>query len=154
MRVSFDPATPELASQLLARGVRRSDCLEAARLGFPAISTALHDSLVFSEISIAASTKHGVACIFGVSRRSVLSDVGTIWLVAHTDIEKYAVRFLKETHLKLNLLMEYYPRLENIIDVDNIQTIKWLEWLGFTVDKTQVVRTRTGFPFYRFWKEA
>jgi len=154
MKVTFRPATPADANALLMRGVRRSDCLEAARLGFPRIADALHDSLVFSEFSAAAYTKNGVACIWGVSRLSLLSPVGTIWLVAHDDIEKYAVRFLKESRAKLALLMEYYPRLENVIDVDNTMTMRWLEWLGFSVDKGRPLKSATGFPFYRFWKEA
>lgn len=154
MRVSFVPADTCSVGDMCRRGLRPCDELELRRIGCADPYLGLWDSVQASEVAIAAYTPRGVACILGVCRSSLLADTSTIWLLAHRDIERYAVRFLKECQRVLALLLAHYGRLENHIDVDNVKTIAWLEWLGFTVDRSKTVQSPMGFPFYHFWKEA
>ena len=139
---------------LCKRGMRPADELEVLRMGFPDPYLALYEGIENSEVALAAYTDQGVACVLGVSKPSLLSSDGTIWLLAHEDIERYAVRFLKESRRVLAHLMGAYPRLENFVDVDNASTIRWLAWLGFSFDKDAPIKSPMGFPFYHFWKEA
>lgn len=136
------------------RGLRACDVRELQRVGCADPYMALLGSVCASEVAMAAYTGRGVACILGVAKPSLLGSSATIWLLAHDDIERYAVRFLKECRRVLALLLAEYGRLENYIDVDNLKTIAWLEWLGFTVDRAKTVQSPMGFPFYHFWKEA
>jgi len=154
LRVEFVPANEQAVGDMCRRGLRECDVLELRRIGCADPYLALLMSVEASEVAMAAYTPRGVACVLGVARPSLLAPTATIWLLAHGDIERYAVRFLKECKRVLALLLAHYGRLENCIDVDNVKTIAWLEWLGFTVDRDSVVQSPMGFPFYRFWKEA
>jgi len=154
LRVEFVPAGELAVGDMCRRGLRACDVRELQRIGCADPYLALLGSVEASEIAMAAYTPRGVACLLGVARPSLLAPTAIIWLLAHDDIGRYAVRFLKECQRVLALLLAHYGRLENCIDVDNVKTIAWLEWLGFTVDRTRTVQSPMGFPFYRFWKEA
>lgn len=137
------------------RGMRRADELEVLRMG--RISDpylALAEGVEESEVSLAAYTDHGVACLVGVYKASLLGREGYIWLLGHSDLERYAVRFLKESRRVLAALLADYTLLENYVDAENTLTLRWLEWLGFTIDRDAPIITPMGYPFYHVWKEA
>lgn len=155
MKVDFFSADARSVGDMCRRGMRPCDERELRRIGCVDPYLALWNSVQASDIAIAAYTPRGVACLLGVCRPSLLSaGAANIWLLAHPDIERYSVRFLKECRRVLALLLARYGRLENHIDADNVKTIAWLEWLGFTVEKTRIVMSPMGFPFHHFWKEA
>jgi len=154
LKVEFVPAGETAVGDMCRRGLRACDVLELGRCGCADPYLALHLSVDASEVALAAYTPQGVACLLGVAKPSLLAPTATIWLLAHDDIERHAVRFLKECRRVLALLLGHYGRLENYIDVDNVKTIAWLEWLGFTVCKERTILSPMGFPFYHFWKEA
>lgn len=155
MNVSFKPADLADVEALRQRGMRQADVREVLRMGRVADPfVALAEGVQESEVALAAYTPRGIACVIGVYRPSLLGLDGTIWLLGHDDLEKYAVRFLKESRRVLRHLTASYSRLENYVDVENTLTIRWLEWLGFTIDRGSPVKTPTGFPFYHVWKEA
>lgn len=154
MNVRFKNADMDDVRALCLRGMRRADELEALRIGVSDPYQALLESMLDSEEALAAYTDNGVACLVGVSKNSLLGDSGVIWLLGHTDLEKYAVRFLKESRRVLNTLLRNYRLLENYVDAENTLTLRWLEWLGFTIDRDTPIKTAMGFPFYRVWKEA
>lgn len=115
---------------------------------------AVLESVLDSEVAVAAYTANGIACLLGVARPSLVAEDARIWLIGHEDCERYAVRFLKESRHVLRCLEDAYPRLENWVDRDNAATLRWLEWLGFNIDRENPVITPMGFPFYHVWKEA
>ena len=154
MNVSFKPADMDDVGALCRRGMRAADEREVMRMGLADPYMALVEGLEDSELALAAYTDHGIACMIGVARPSLLGDSHVIWLLGHDDLEKYAVRFLKESRRVLSRILAAYPRLENYVDADNAATIRWLEWLGFSFDKDHPLTSPMGFPFYRFWKEA
>lgn len=155
MNVSFKNADMADVEALRQRGMRRADVREVLRMGRVSDPyLALAEGVAESDVALAAYTPHGIACIVGVYKHSLLGSDGTIWLLGHDDLEKYAVRFLKESRRVLHHLTMACARLENYVDVDNTLTLRWLEWLGFTIDRDKPVTTPMGYPFYHVWKEA
>ena len=140
---------------LCKRGMRPADELEVLRMGrLSDPYLALAEGVQESEVSLAAYTDNGIACIVGVYRGSLLGDARYIWLLGHTDLEKYAVRFLKESRRVLASFLAGYSLLENYVDAENVLTLRWLEWLGFTIGRDKPITTPMGYPFYHVWKEA
>ena len=154
MNVNFKLADMEDVKAMCKRGLRRADELEALRMGETDPYQALAEGVRESDVALAAYTKHGIACIVGVYKDSLIGDDAMIWLLGHQDLEKYAVRFLKESRRVLAQFLTDYKLLENYVDADNALTLRWLEWLGFTVDRDKPIKTVMGHPFYRVWKES
>jgi hypothetical protein len=70
------------------------------------------------------------------------------WACFTTAIDKYPIPFLRGAMAWMRgvdgLLMNY-------VDARNDATIRWLKWLGFTVDDPEPYGIN-GEPFHRFWK--
>lgn len=139
---------------LCLRGMRRADELEVLRMGLPDPYQAMLESVLDSRVALAAYTDRGIACVVGVSKPSLLGDDACIWMLGHQDLEKYSVRFLKESRRVLAQILENYRLVENYVDAENTLTLRWLEWLGFTIDRDKPIKTLMGYSFYRVWKEA
>lgn len=154
MKVEFKRATAEDVGAMCRRGMRRADEIEALRMGFPDPYLALLDSVQDSAVALAAYTPNGIACLVGAYEPSLLSDGAHIWLIGSEDLERYKVRFMKESRVILDALLGKYAKLENWVDADNTGTLCWLEWLGFTIDRASPITTMMGYPFYHVFKEA
>jgi hypothetical protein len=155
LNVRFKRADMDDVGALCKRGMRRADELEVLRMGrLNDPYLALAEGVMESDAVLAAYTDNGIACIVGVHKFSVLGDHGVIWLLGHDDLERYAVRFLKESRRVLSSFLGRYSMLENFVDAENVLTLRWLEWLGFTIDKDKPITTPLGYPFYHVWKEA
>jgi len=78
-------------------------------------------------------------CMFGVARNNLLSDTGSLWLLATEDIKKRDVyiTFLKESKTYIKELQKDFKTLTNYVHSDNIVSIKWLKWLGAEFEEPQ-----------------
>lgn len=74
-------------------------------------------------------------CVMGVNG-SVLSTVGYPWIIPHVNVNKHKWMFLKGCRPWLKYLLSKYETLENSVDARNKKAVRWLKWLGFTVDPT------------------
>lgn len=153
MRVDFRPATEADAILFDVVGFRPADAREARRLGFTPGELLLR-SVRDSAVSVTALADGEVQSIFGVSDAGLLGGVGIVWMVAHSFVECVPLAFLRHCRRFLRVFLEYYPRLENIVDAENSVTIGWLKHMGFTVNTDHVVMTPLGYPFHHFWMEA
>lgn len=153
MKVEFRPATESDAIAFDAVGFREADAREARRLGF-APGELLLRSVRDSAVSVAGLADGEVQSIFGVSDAGLLGGIGIVWMVAHAFVERVPLAFLRHCRRFLRVFLEYYPRLENIVDAENAVTIGWLKHMGFVVETDRAVVTPLGYPFHRFWMEA
>lgn len=91
------------------------------------------------------------ACIFGVARRSLISPVGVPWLLA-TDLMDTVPRIVaKESRTYFKRIQAAFPVLENHVLAENVQTVRWLRWLGFDMEEPAPYGA-FGAPFIRFGK--
>ena len=89
--------------------------------------------------------------IFGVSRKSFLSEIGMIWFLGTDDLEKIWFSFGKETHAVIQMFLKNYERLENWAAFDNKKTLGWLKKNGFQIESPQPYGVY-GEKFCYFWQ--
>lgn len=92
-------------------------------------------------------------CAFGIGQRTLLDDVGVPWLLGTPDIRKHARIFLTVSKTWIGNEAKKYSRLENWVDARHTRAVKWLKWLGFTVDDPTPHGIK-GMPFHRFHMEG
>lgn len=76
-------------------------------------------------------------CMFGFNATEVLGQRATVWMLATNDLEKIQKRFLRNCRRFVEIMLEFYPYLENWVHTDNKKSIQWLKFLGATVEKAQ-----------------
>jgi len=86
--------------------------------------------------------------ICGMSSNSVW---GVPWMLATESITEWGKPFIKEGIIVVDEMLKIRRQLTNYIDSRNTKSIKWLQFIGFTVafDAPQMVN---GEIFYRFWR--
>ena len=94
-----------------------------------------------------------VAVVWGVWAPGVFSDNAYAWLLGTEVIERSPVIVARHTRRELRKLMRRYPYLENWVDNDNTFSKKWLQWLGFTIEKPEPMGC-SGELFCHFYKDV
>lgn len=74
-----------------------------------------------------------VAAISGLSKTSWLSEWACPWLLCSDVIRQHPKVFLRETKRQTYEWLERHLILRNFVHVDHSRSIRWLEWLGFTI---------------------
>lgn len=134
----------------IANNMREADRQECMAMAGKGPLTALYDSL---RVSVAAWTGFvdlEPICMFGVSPRSILGDVGSPWLLGTDKIAENALSFLRRNKAYVQRMLDIFPVLENFVDARNHLSIIWLVWLGFTIERPAVVCGVERRPFFRF----
>ena len=94
----------------------------------------------------------GVAvAIFGVAPHG---DWGIPWLLATESIGGWGKEFLPMSKVAADEMLELYPQQSNYVDSRNEKSIKWLEYIGYTIGGTEDTCVLNGETFYRFWRYA
>jgi len=83
--------------------------------------------------------------LFGASSSA---EGGLVWMVSTPTIERYPLRFLRRCRAFVDLLQHTYGVLHNYVDARNAIHIRWLRWLGFTLEGPFPYGVR-GLPFYK-----
>jgi len=86
-------------------------------------------------------------CIFGVSALSLLDGTGVPWLLGTEGLD---AKFLIKGKAIVRLLQKEFPNMVNYVHVDNKKSIRWLKWVGFTIDSPAPFG-KEGEMFHRFW---
>jgi hypothetical protein len=73
----------------------------------------------------------------GICPRTILGNTASIWLLSSLELDKVQHTFIKRSKWFINLMLEYYPVLENWVDVNNLKAIKWLSFCGAIMKKPQ-----------------
>ena len=125
MIVDFVPLKPEHAA--IAPHLRQQDIDEIhAACDWP-VDVAIAYSIAHSERGFTAILDGKICAVFGVHQ-------GVIWLVGTDDIEKHPVAFYRHSKKIFPFLKAGYPLLENFVHVNNTLSLRWLQWLGFTIE--------------------
>lgn len=93
-----------------------------------------------------------VAFIGGVSPAN-LAGRRAPWLIGSHVLDLNPAVFIRYCVEKMPEVRAAYPWLENYVDARADHTIRWLKWLGFTVEDPApygILRR----PFHRFWMKA
>lgn len=93
-------------------------------------------------------------CAFGVlsDPRQPLSDLAFPWFRGTTRIKGHETAVLRIGRRVLDGILGKYGHLRNVVDASARDTIRWLEWMGFTVEPAIVYLPPYGDqPFRRYF---
>ena len=93
-----------------------------------------------------------ILAIFGVAP-SIREGIGHPWLLGTDGLARCRHVLLRQPQQYLEKMHALFPVLQNFVDVRNTQSVRWLAWLGFSVDPTPVRLGPFSMPFYSFHKE-
>jgi len=123
------------------RHADREEAWAAARLEPEA---ALRLSLAASPLAWTGRVDGRPECMFGVGAG------GIPWLLGSDAVERYATGFLRRNRPYVTRMLETFGHLSNWVDARNTASIRWLRWLGFTIEAPRPFGP-SNLPFHPFW---
>ena len=126
MTIDFVPLRPEHAA--IAPHLRLQDIHEIHASCDCPVHAAVAYSISHSEKGYAAYLNGKLCAVFGVHN-------GTIWLVGTEEIARHPIAFFRHSRKIFNKLKEGYSLLDNFVHVSNTLSLRWLRWLGFTIEQ-------------------
>ena len=112
---------------------------------------ALHIPLRYDDgETYTALYKDEPVCMFGVVGVGYEDgfSYGNIWMLGSHVIDKHKKKFVRISRDMCDYLCERFDLVENVVPIDHIATIKWLDSMGFAFSETPVVIN--GFECLRF----
>lgn len=150
--LQFRPCEPGDAAALAAV-LREGDRREIAALGITDVEWALRQSVASSTYARTALTNGKMACIFGVSPRSIVYGIGSPWMLGSDEVTRYGFTFVREVGRQLQGMLKVYPILENWVHAENAPAVRWLRRAGFTLEPAAPYGVN-GAPFHHFYMRA
>lgn len=115
---------------MIAEDMRDSDREEIWASHHYTPVTGLATSFKNSVICLTVEDKGKPIAMFGVVPVTFLGREGSVWLLATKDFCKVSKKFLKRSRAFVKAMLGYYPHLMNMVDVRNLESVKWLKWCG------------------------
>lgn len=140
--------------EALATGLRACDRAEvlAATGRAPDVGT-LQRCVDSSVLLWVATVESRLVCIFGVGALSVLTGLGSPWLLGTDLLDKHSRTLLRMCRRYVAEMLAVFPHLVNFVDARNTRSITWLRWLGFEIQQAEPFGAQ-GLPFHRFEMRA
>lgn len=140
------PATAEHIDAI-AETIRQADCDECWAGGAMTARDALKLSLAGADLALTWSVDGVPAAIGGITGRR---ESATIWLLTTDLVDVHRRQFLADSRMAFDAAKRDYDLLFNFVDVRNRRAIRWLKWLGFTIEAPQPYGP-FGNLFHFFW---
>ena len=90
--------------------------------------------------------------VLGLAIRNFLSGVGVPWLLSAKQALNHKRQFLILAKPFIDEMLKTCPKLVNNVYAGSTLSIRWLQWLGFTVEPAMPIES-TGEMFHRFYME-
>lgn len=145
-------ASQELIDKMKGR-LRHSDELECGASCGKRGDDAMQESYNLSEACWVGISNGLPVCVFGVVRTSILSNTGVPWLLATPEFEEEGLDIVRASKTYASLMRKHFRLLVNFVDARQEKSIKWLRWLGFTIEPSQPYGV-AGLPFHKFWMKG
>ena len=137
----------------VAENMREADRVEIRAMTRQTPYEALEQGLRDSSHVWAGTADDVPFCLFGVAPLTLLSGTGVPWMLGTDSVKMHARAFLRHNRPVVETMRKPYRRLENWVDARNVLSIRWLRWLGFTIEKPEPIG-RDGELFHCFRMEG
>jgi hypothetical protein len=148
--VQIVPATPAHA-QHIARNLREADKAELMTTAPAKLIGILMEAITVSRWAHVALVDGEPVLAYGVSPHEANPNWGVPWLLGTDGMRRIRKQFIQTCRGEVELMETRFTFLFNRVHDRNALAIKWLMWLGFTIDfaRPVQVRGRTFLNFYR-----
>lgn len=106
---------------------------------------------LIGEGQVWVSPKGNPCVVCGLVQHERVAGVGVPYLLATEEFYEYTRKFSKESKLWVQDALQKYPTLFNCVAAENTKAIRWLKWLGFTLEDRVDNFGRLGLSFYPFY---
>ena len=121
--------------KLAVKGFRAIDEMECrAAAGVSAYEAAIK-AVQLSDSAWVAFHKHQPFCVFGYYIPIPLTRVGVPWLLGTNEMREAGKPLIALGKRFVDFMLTECERLENYVHESNEKSIRWLEYLGFTIDE-------------------
>ncbi len=139
-----DDATP------LAQNLRESDLQEMRAYGHGLEPEEALRRCVRSSVMAWSSYIDGeLACIMGVAPLSIVSGIGSPWMMGTPVLDAHSRILVRETPEYIAKMLTAFPHLVNFVHTKNRTSVRWLRRLGFTLHAAAPYGA-LGEPFHKF----
>lgn len=148
MHCALRPVAPGDIEDLAGR-LRRADLDEIAAMSALSPVDALAMSVDKAGVAMVGVMDGVPELIFGAGDASILTGVGAPWLVSSDKLLSRPMWALRESVRWRDKLLSRYAVLRNAVHADNLVSVRWLKWLGFTIHPARPIG-RNGELFHVF----
>ena len=138
---------------LLVANLRPADVREIAAYGYEDPAAPLRASVSTSLHCWSAFVDGELACIMGVTPLSMLSGIGSPWMMGTPLLEKHARVLVRLTPGYIRRMLKAFPILTNHVHAENVTSVRWLRRLGFALSRP-LPYGPTGALFHTFEMRA
>lgn len=155
MRYCVQPATAkDVAMLALSMEDGEAGDIASSRNGGQKVLDHLLNVFLSSTEVWAAHDRAGHPCaLWGVGPTPHDVDVGRFWLLTCEEVEAAPDDLAALSIIVLPEMLASYPRLESIVDAQNVRAVALLRALGFTVELASF-HPASNRPCHRVWIEA
>lgn len=138
---------PGDAEAILA-DLRPADAAEMRALGHEP-EAALRESLRVATWSVTGLCDGVPVCLFGVAPTVALAGVGAPWMFATNGLARVRRPFVEACRPVVDVMLQDYPRLQNLVHAENRGVLRWLRWLGFEISTGTLTHNGHAFRLFR-----
>lgn len=136
MSVKFVKPNDELL-QYVAEHMRDIDVLECKELSGRSPVEALVEGVKISDFSSVVVINGRPCAVIGLTVISYLTGTGVPWMLATYDAVENRRLFVRHSSAGLAEMMTTCPNLVNYVHEDNTIAIRWLKWMGFSIEQSK-----------------
>ena len=138
MTYEFVPATQEHVTPLIDN-INEDIATEMMLLKDIPLEEAISGCISRSDEAWTALYNGEIVCMFGIRSKSLLSDTSYPWLLSTNLASDHTRNFMKGAKIAVNKWMGMNELLENFIPAGLPKLIRFVSWLGFTVEEAKLI---------------
>jgi len=111
----------------------------------------LHQFVQGARVCVIAEVNRVPCAIFGVTKTgTLLNPRYSPWMLGATELHKHPRHLLSESKKIVYTVLNEFEELENWVYEGSESSVRWLTWLGFTIEAPVPVGPE-GQKFHKFW---
>jgi hypothetical protein len=130
--------------------MRAADRRECAAFGRTP-HQALHYSLNSSSFALTAFVDNVPHAMFGLVPFSIANGIGRPWFLGTDEVYRHPREMISQGSFLVELMLDSFPRLENVVALDNVRAIRLLRAWDFVIGVDE--QLIGGVRFLPFWRE-